>query len=90
MTQAPDRISADLAAWLGEALADRLTDAVQREAAHAIFQQVADSDGRTVARAWMIGLNPHLNNQAPLLAIAGGQTADVKAAASAYLDNAGT
>lgn len=90
VTQAPDRISADLAAWLGDPLTDRLTDAVQREAAHRIFQQIAGCEEEATARNWMIGMNPHLNDQAPILAIAEGQAADVEAAARAYLNGVWT
>ncbi|MGQ4343568.1 hypothetical protein [Streptomyces sp. SAS_275] len=88
MTKTPDRVTNDLTAWLGEPLTDRLTDAVQREAAHRIFQQIAAQEEASTARNWMIGMNPHLDERAPILAIADGQATDVEAAARAYLDGA--
>ncbi|OQQ12990.1 hypothetical protein B0675_39935 [Streptomyces sp. M41(2017)] len=90
MTRTSDRTTTDLTAWLGEPLTDRLTDAEQREAAHRIFRHIADQEEEATARNWMIGMNPHLNDQAPLLAIAAGQTADVDAAARAYIDGVWT
>ena len=55
-----------------------------------IFRQVADREGEAVARAWMVGMNPHLDDQAPILAIADGRIRDVEAAARAYLSGVWT
>lgn len=81
----PDIANA-LRAQFGQRLADTLGTPESRETAHRIFQQIADREGENTARAWMIGMNPHLDDQAPILAIADGRGQDAEAAARAYLD----
>jgi len=58
----------------------------QQDIAVQVFQQIADREDDATARAWMIGMNPHLDDQAPILALQDGRTDDVLAAARAYLN----
>jgi hypothetical protein len=58
----------------------------QRAEAVQVFQQIADREGEATARAWMIGMNPHLDDQAPILALRDGRSSDVMVAARAYLE----
>jgi hypothetical protein len=53
-------------------------------AAHQMWQQVTERDSPDVARAWFIGLNPLLGDQAPALALAEGRTDEAIAAARAF------
>lgn len=68
---------------LGPALADPLTVREQATAADA-YCLIQTTDGPHVARAWMVGLNPHLDDQAPILAIQAGRGHAVLSAAQAY------
>lgn len=71
--------------WLGDTLVDLLDDG-QQYTAHRIMHRIVDREGAAIARAWMIGMNPHLDDRAPILAIIDGGAPDVEAAASAYLE----
>ncbi|MEV8523199.1 hypothetical protein AB0451_03425 [Streptomyces sp. NPDC052000] len=70
---------------LGPNLADLLSTDAQRADALAVFGLIAAADGPDIARAWMVGMNPELDDQAPLLVIRDGDTAAVLAAAHFYL-----
>lgn len=76
----------DLNTLLGPELATLLTTPKQQQTAAQIIQQLADREDQHTARAWMIGMNPHLDDQAPILAIAEGRADEVRAAARAYLN----
>lgn len=78
-------ITAQLAVWLGPTVVSRLTTAGQRAAAHDVFRLIADGERPETACKWMVGMNPHLGDDNPLLAIAAGHHRDVMAAARAYL-----
>lgn len=80
------KIAADLHAWFGPTAARTLTTAVQRAAARRIHRMIADTAGDNVATMWMVGMNPHLGDQAPLDVIADGHGQDVEAAARGYLN----
>lgn len=69
---------------LSERIEGGLTVREQATAADAygIIQAV---EGPDIARAWMIGQNPHLDDQAPILAIQDGHGRDVLTAARAYV-----
>ena len=58
----------------------------QRQQTADVFQLIADADGEALARAWMIGRNPQLGDDNPILTIADGRTVEVRAAARAYLN----
>jgi hypothetical protein len=86
--QTDDRavVEAQLEDWLGSDLARHLTTARQQDLAWQVMRRLADRECPGVARAWMTGMNPHLGDEAPLLAIVDGLASDVEAAARAYLD----
>jgi hypothetical protein len=90
MNPNPREIAAQLVDRLGSNLAARLTTSEQQATAHRILQQLADREDPATARAWMIGMNPHLDDQAPILAIAEGRGQDAEAAARAYLNGVWT
>lgn len=76
----------DLPDVLGVTLPEPLTKEQQTHAATAylIIRTVHSPD---TARAWMLGLNPHLD-QAPILAVQAGRGPDVITAARTYLEGA--
>lgn len=78
--------AAQLEDWLGSDLARHLTTARQQDVALQVMRQLAERECPGVARAWMTGMNPHLGDESPLLAIVDGRASDVEAAARAYLD----
>lgn len=84
------KIAADLHVWFGPTAARTLTTAVQRAAAHRIHRMIADTAGDAVATMWMVGMNPHLGDQAPLDAIADEYGQDAEAAARGYLNGVPT
>lgn len=57
----------------------------QQEQTVDVFRLLADVEGEALARAWMIGRNPLLGDDNPILTIADSRTAEVRAAARAYL-----
>ena len=79
-------VEAQLEDWLGADLARHLTTARQQDVAWQVMRRLADRECPGVARAWMLGMNPHLGDESPLLAIVAGRAGDVEAAARAYLD----
>lgn len=56
-------------------------------AAHQVFEMIAEREGPHVARAWMIGMNPQLDDENPILCIARDRHHDVITAARAYLND---
>ncbi|MFG2785912.1 XRE family transcriptional regulator [Streptomyces prunicolor] len=55
-------------------------------AALQVFHLIQDAESLYTARAWFIGMNPQLDDQAPLTVIAEGRYRDVMTAARAYVD----
>ncbi|MFE3635370.1 XRE family transcriptional regulator [Streptomyces cellostaticus] len=55
-------------------------------AALQVFQLIQDAESLYTARAWLIGMNPQLDDKAPLGVIAEGHYRDVMIAARAYVD----
>lgn len=55
-------------------------------AAHRIWVQLADAESDDVARAWLVGENPYLGEQAPVLALREGKVRETLRAAQAFLD----
>src|SRR3954466_6291430 len=39
------------------------------KAAHRVWELIRSTEGDDIARAWLIGANPYLNEQAPVLAL---------------------
>ncbi|MGW7313126.1 XRE family transcriptional regulator [Streptomyces sp. NPDC054865] len=58
----------------------------QLRAALQVFQLIQYAESVYTARAWMIGMNPQLEDEAPALCIAAGRRRDVMVAARAYVD----
>lgn len=54
--------------------------------AHALFSTISHSEGNDVARAWMIGSNPMLDDDTPITAIREDRFKAVMGAATAFLD----
>ncbi|MFJ2961217.1 hypothetical protein ACIPIC_02770 [Streptomyces collinus] len=73
-----------LHAALGPHLAAQLTGPQAADAYHA-FRLIADAESPAIARAWLIGMNPDLADASPLTTVLAGRTADVMAAARAYI-----
>ncbi|MFD0056949.1 XRE family transcriptional regulator [Streptomyces sp. NPDC127168] len=55
-------------------------------AALQVFQLIQDAESIYTARAWLIGMNPQLNDEAPLTVIADGRYREAMVAARAYVD----
>ena len=68
----------------GLRIASLLTPEQQDQVAD-VFRLLADAEGEALARAWMIGRNPFLGDDNPILTIADGRPVEVQAAARAYL-----
>ncbi|MFF3726924.1 XRE family transcriptional regulator [Streptomyces erythrochromogenes] len=49
-----------------------------------VFRYIEECENRHVARAWMMGMNPQLEDESPLLAIADEKFKEVMAAARSY------
>ena len=54
-------------------------------AAYQVFQLLLEAEDEHVARAWFIGMNPQLDDEAPADCLRAGQTKDVMTAARAFL-----
>lgn len=54
--------------------------------AHALFFSIARSESEHIARAWMIGSNPLLDDDTPITAIREDRFKEVTAAANAFLE----
>lgn len=75
-----------LATQFGPRIATLLATPSQRADAVLAYDLIASSyqrDGDSIARAWMVGMNPHLDEQSPIDAIAAGLGDAVLAAARA-------
>ncbi|MFF4255322.1 XRE family transcriptional regulator [Streptomyces sp. NPDC001663] len=55
-------------------------------AAYNAFEMIEAAEGPSMARAWMIGMNPWMDDLSPVEAIAQGDCEDVVAAARVYSD----
>lgn len=78
-------MTAAVRAALGPSLAALLSSDAQRADVLAVFGRVADAEGADMARVWLVGMNPLLDDRAPLVVIRDGGTAAVLAAATDYL-----
>lgn len=71
--------------WYGPAIVRAFLPTHElRRRAWTVHQQIADRETPSVARAWMIGRNPQLDDQEPIRAIAAGRIRDVEQAAANY------
>lgn len=55
-------------------------------AAREVLTLIAEAEGDEMARAWIIGMNPHLGDESPILALKEGRALEVFRAARAYLN----
>lgn len=55
------------------------------QAAHRAWAMISQSDSDHVARAWFIGANPRLNEEAPVMRLREGDVGAVLAAAKAFV-----
>ncbi|WP_030561843.1 hypothetical protein [Streptomyces aureocirculatus] len=72
--------------WASGTSAPRQEAEERLRAALQVFQLIQDAESLYTARAWMIGMNPQLQDEAPLTVIADGRFRDVMVAARAYVD----
>ncbi|MFD4371112.1 XRE family transcriptional regulator [Streptomyces sp. NPDC058486] len=70
--------------WCKSQNAPRYDSEVRLRTAFQVFRYVEECENRHVARAWMMGMNPQLEDDAPLQALAGDRFKDVMAAARSY------
>lgn len=56
--------------------------------AHRIWQIISDAESDDIARAWFVGANACLDEQAPVTAIRSGQTRQAALAARTFVDGA--
>lgn len=65
----------------------RIPEDVERQLrnAHMIFTYIEQVDSAQTVRAWFMGMNPQLNDQAPIEVLIGGNSNDVLAAAKAFV-----
>lgn len=50
-----------------------------------IFAQISEADSKNTARAWFMGMNPHLDDASPTEAMKDARLKDVNTAAKAFL-----
>ncbi|MFJ4536624.1 XRE family transcriptional regulator [Streptomyces tibetensis] len=75
-----------VARWAsGENKPHPASDARLREA-YRIFHQLQAHDTPDVVRSWFIGSNPHLDDEAPAVALSEDRTKEVSAAARAFVE----
>ncbi len=55
-------------------------------ATYQVFQLILEADDDHVARNWLIGMSPQLDDEAPADCLRAGHVRDVMAAARAFLD----
>ncbi|MGE7386977.1 XRE family transcriptional regulator [Streptomyces sp. NPDC004126] len=72
--------------WASGAAEPRPEAEERLRAALQVFQLIHDAETLHTARAWMIGMNPQLEDEAPAQCIADGRRRDVMVAARAYVD----
>ncbi|MFF9727082.1 XRE family transcriptional regulator [Streptomyces gardneri] len=70
--------------WCKEQNAPRYDSEIRLRTAYHVFRYVEERENRHVARAWMMGMNPQLDDDAPLQALADDRFKDVMAAARSY------
>lgn len=63
----------------------RIDSELRLRAAYQVFQMITLEENSHTARAWMIGMNPQLEDDSPIQAIAEDRHKDVMAAARSYL-----
>ncbi|WP_409239443.1 XRE family transcriptional regulator [Streptomyces sp. PA5.6] len=70
--------------WARGQNAPRIDSESRMRAACQIFTFIANCENPHIARAWMMGMNPQLEDDSPIEAIADGRTKEVMAAARSF------
>lgn len=71
--------------WCSGRSAPRYESEERLRIAYQVFKLIESGENFHIARAWMIGMNPQLDDDSPLQAIADARYKEVMAAARAYL-----
>ncbi|AXG79729.1 XRE family transcriptional regulator [Streptomyces paludis] len=71
--------------WCTGQSTPRFDSELRLRAAFQVFQVIARAENPHTARAWMIGMNPQLEDDSPLEVIAEGRVKDAMAAARSYI-----
>ncbi|GHA02189.1 XRE family transcriptional regulator [Streptomyces echinoruber] len=71
--------------WCTAQNSPRVDSELRLRAAYQVFQMISIEENAHTARAWMIGMNPQLEDDSPIQAIAEDRHKDVMAAARSYL-----
>ncbi|WP_051813811.1 hypothetical protein [Streptomyces sp. NRRL S-340] len=71
--------------WCSGQNSPRIDSELRLRAAYQVFQMITLAENCHTARAWMIGMNPQLEDDSPVQAIAEDRHKDAMAAARSYL-----
>ncbi|MFF7415466.1 XRE family transcriptional regulator [Streptomyces lydicus] len=71
--------------WCAAQNSPRIDSELRLRAAYQVFQTIEHAENSHTARAWMIGMNPQLDDDSPLQAIADDRFKDAMAAARSYI-----
>ncbi|MEV7421332.1 MULTISPECIES: XRE family transcriptional regulator [unclassified Streptomyces] len=71
--------------WCTGQSAPRYDSELRLRAAFQVFEFITRAENAHTARAWMIGMNPQLDDDSPLEVIAEGRVKDAMAAARSYV-----
>ncbi|ANW19116.1 hypothetical protein [Streptomyces clavuligerus] len=71
--------------WCSSQNAPRVDSELRLRAAYQVFQMITLAENCHTARAWMIGMNPQLEDDSPIQAVAADRHKDVMAAARSYI-----
>ncbi|MFB7598730.1 XRE family transcriptional regulator [Streptomyces sp. NPDC056160] len=71
--------------WCSGQNSPRIDSELRLRAAHQVFRMIDLAENCHTARAWMIGMNPQLEDDSPIQAIAEDRHKDAMAAARSYL-----
>ncbi|GLF96563.1 XRE family transcriptional regulator [Streptomyces yaizuensis] len=71
--------------WSSGQNSPRVDSELRLRAAYQVFRMITLAENDHTARAWMIGMNPQLEDDSPIRAIADDRHKDVMAAARAYI-----
>ncbi|KMS86697.1 XRE family transcriptional regulator [Streptomyces regensis] len=70
--------------WAAGKNTPRFDSEFRLRTAYHVFTYIADCENRHIARAWMMGMNPQLEDDSPIHAIADGRFKEVMAAARSF------
>ncbi|MFH8739164.1 MULTISPECIES: XRE family transcriptional regulator [unclassified Streptomyces] len=70
--------------WARQQNAPRIDSESRMRAACQVFTFISNCENRHIARAWMLGMNPQLDDDSPIEAIAEGRFKEVMAAARSF------